>query len=111
MRCLARPRGPAYGASGLNNTIRLCGYIIIHNVNNGQTRKAKVNHQCYISFSNNIFISASPGHAQSGVQQRRGGEAEEDDGGQPAHPEVIEVGAADLQSGGAKKVSQHQGLD
>ena len=109
MRCLARPRGPAYGATGLNNTIRLCGYIIIHNVDNGQTRKAKVNHQCYISFSNNIFISASPGHAQSGVQQRGGGEAAEDDGGFSAHPEVTEAGAADLESGGAPEVSQESG--
>mgnify|MGYP002050518614 CR=1 FL=1 len=62
------------------------------------------------SFSNNIFISASPGHAQSGVQQRGGWEAAEDDGGLPANPEVIEAGAADFESGGAPEVSQSQGL-
>ena len=49
----------------------------------------------------NISISASPGHAQSGVQQRGGGEAEEDDGGKPAYPEVTEAGPADLKSRGA----------
>ena len=49
----------------------------------------------------NISISASPGHAQSRVQQRGGGEAAEDDGGKPAYPEVIEAGAADLESRGA----------
>ena len=56
-----------------------------------------------------LSFSASPRHSQPGVQQGGGWEAAEDDGGLPAHAEVAEAGAADLESGGAQEVSRGQG--